>query len=134
MRLLILLSFIISSYTSIAQQKLNIRITGGENNNAVTATIFIKGIGKYHSSDSTGHASISFPSNGNYVLTITAIDHEEKELKISIPYSSDTLFIELEGSEEEMEEVIVQSTRTSRTIANVPTRIETIELEEIDEK
>ena len=33
-----------------------------------------------------------------------------------------------------MEEVIVQSTRTSRTIANVPTRVETIELEEIDEK
>src|SRR5678809_1634068 len=33
-----------------------------------------------------------------------------------------------------MEEVVVQSTRTSRTIANVPTRVETIALEEIDEK
>lgn len=35
---------------------------------------------------------------------------------------------------EELEEVTVQSTRTSRTISNVPTRVETIELEEIDEK
>ena len=33
-----------------------------------------------------------------------------------------------------MEEVVVQSTRTSRTIANVPTRVETIDFEEIDEK
>ena len=32
------------------------------------------------------------------------------------------------------EEVIVRSTRTSRSIKNVPTRVETIELEEIDEK
>ena len=36
--------------------------------------------------------------------------------------------------EEELEEVIVQSTRTSRTIKNTPTRVETIEAEEIDEK
>jgi iron complex outermembrane receptor protein/outer membrane receptor for ferrienterochelin and colicins len=40
----------------------------------------------------------------------------------------------LEPEEEEEEEVIVQSTRTSRNIKNVPTRVETIELEEIDEK
>jgi outer membrane receptor for ferrienterochelin and colicins len=33
-----------------------------------------------------------------------------------------------------LEEIIVRSTRTSRTIRNVPTRVETIELEEIDEK
>jgi outer membrane receptor for ferrienterochelin and colicins len=36
--------------------------------------------------------------------------------------------------EEDLEEVVVSSTRTSRTIANTPTRVETIELEEIDEK
>ncbi|QDP84719.1 TonB-dependent receptor [Chryseobacterium sp. SNU WT5] len=36
--------------------------------------------------------------------------------------------------EDDIEEVIINSTRTSRTIANTPTRVETIELEEIDEK
>ena len=59
---------------------------------------------------------------------------KERNTKITIPYKSDTFEIELERSDEELEEVIVQSTRTSRTIANVPTRVETIELEEIDEK
>lgn len=53
---------------------------------------------------------------------------------MSIPYPLDTLQIKLESSEHEMEEVVVQSTRTSRTIANVPTRVETISLEEIDER
>src|SRR6185436_11102224 len=70
----------------------------------------------------------------NYSLIISSTGYEEKEMKITVPYSSDTLKIELENSEHEMEEVVVQSTRTSRTIANVPTRIETIALEEIDEK
>lgn len=36
--------------------------------------------------------------------------------------------------EEELEEVVVQSTRTSRTIKNTPTRIETIDAEELAEK
>src|SRR6186713_2467943 len=35
---------------------------------------------------------------------------------------------------EELEEVTVQSTRTSRTIRNTPTRIESIDAEELEEK
>lgn len=42
--------------------------------------------------------------------------------------------IGLESDADELEEVIIQSTRTSRSIANTPTRVETIEFEEIDEK
>lgn len=40
----------------------------------------------------------------------------------------------LSGKEEELDEVIIQSTRTSRTIRNTPSRIETIDGEELDEK
>lgn len=43
-----------------------------------------------------------------------------------------TCFSQTDTTEEK--EVIIQSTRTSRNIRNVPTRVETIELEEIDEK
>ncbi|RKS02978.1 TonB-dependent siderophore receptor [Flavobacterium sp. 102] len=42
--------------------------------------------------------------------------------------------IKKEKEPEELEEVKVQSTRTSRTIRNTPTRIETIDAEELDEK
>ena len=45
---------------------------------------------------------------------------------------NDTIKKEIET--EELEEVRVQSTRTSRTIRNTPTRIETIDTEELDEK
>ena len=42
--------------------------------------------------------------------------------------------IKKEKKTEELEEVRVQSTRTTRTIRNTPTRIETIDAEELEEK
>ena len=117
-----------------AQQKLHIRVASSKNNAPLAASILIRDTKTGFSSDTTGAVSISFPSNRNYTLVITAVGHDEKETSLRIPYPSDTLRITLESTEEELEEVIVQSTRTSRTIANVPTRVETIELEEIDEK
>lgn len=36
--------------------------------------------------------------------------------------------------DEELEEIVIQSTRTSRTIKNTPTRVETIDAEELEEK
>jgi hypothetical protein len=66
-------------------------------------------------------------------LLVTAIGYTKaKQYYYSIP--SDTLFVMLEVRHEELEEIVVQSTRTSRTIANTPTRVETIGIEEIDEK
>ena len=55
-------------------------------------------------------------------------------LNISFPVG-DTLQIKLSQKEEtELDEVVIQSTRTNRTIKNTPTRIETIDGEELDEK
>ena len=134
MRLFIIILSIGISIIGNAQQAILIKVTGGENKSPVAASILLKGTTKGYSADSTGTTSISFPADGAYTLVTSAVGYEEKQTKISIPYTSDTLEIELESSEHEMEEVVVQSTRTSRTIANVPTRVETIELEEIDEK
>lgn len=117
-----------------AQQSVKIKVTGGENKIPVAASIVIKETGKGVTADTLGAATINFSANGNYTLVVTAVDFEEKIIKITIPYTQEMLEIELEQGEEELEELIVQSTRTSRTIKNVPTRVETIELEEIDEK
>ena len=134
MRLFIIVLLSGFSLIGKAQQTITIKVTGGENKMPIAASIVLKGTTKGYSADSTGTVSISFLSNGEYTLVASAVDFVEKKIKITIPYSFDTLEIELESSEHEMEEVIVQSTRTSRTIANVPTRVEIIELEEIDEK
>ncbi|MEP7144687.1 MAG: TonB-dependent receptor [Ferruginibacter sp.] len=134
MRLFIILLFAAIPGISQAQQRLFITVKSRENKIPVPASILIKGTGKGYSADTLGIAAILFPGNGNYILVSSAVGYHDKEVKITIPYYSDTLAIEMEHALHGMEEVILQSTRTSRTIANTPTRVETIELEEIDEK
>ncbi|HTM91960.1 MAG TPA: TonB-dependent receptor, partial [Flavisolibacter sp.] len=134
MRLFILFVLTGISFFSKAQQTISIKVVSEDDKAPLAASIVFKGTKNGYSTGSTGTTPITFPANGSYTLITSALGYEEKEIKVTIPYSSDTLEIELERSEHEMEEVIVQSTRTSRTIVNVPTRIETIDLEEIDEK
>ena len=132
MRLFLIFLLAGISVGSAAQQTVILKVKEGET--PVAASILIKGTTKGYSADTSGLASIYFATKGTYTLICSAVGYEEKNIKIIIPTTTDTIEIELERVEQEMEEVIVQSTRTSRTIANVPTRVETIELEEIDEK
>lgn len=117
-----------------AQQTVRIKLAGGENNAAVSGTVLLKGRKTGYTTDTLGVATVAFPSNGTYILLISAAGYQPQETTLAIPYNGDTLVIELKSEEHELDEIIVQSTRTSRSIANVPTRIETIALEEIDEK
>src|SRR5258705_13395992 len=116
--IIILLSHIV--ICSQGQQTLHIKVTGRENK-SILANILIKGTTRGYTTDTLGMASVSFLTNGTYTLIASAIGYEEKEIKISIPYSLSNVEIELEIDVHEMEDVIVQSTRTGRTIANVPT-------------
>ncbi|HEY6502792.1 MAG TPA: TonB-dependent receptor [Chitinophagaceae bacterium] len=134
MKVLIGAALLFNVVFSHAQQSLKVKVTGGEDKAPVAASIVIKETGKGVTADSLGMAVLIFSANGNYTLVISAVGYEESSHKITIPYAAEIFEVELEGGEEELEEIIIQSTRTSRTIMNVPTRVETIELEEIDEK
>jgi outer membrane receptor for ferrienterochelin and colicins len=134
MRLFIILLLAGIGVRGSAQQTINVRVTNAESKTAISASILLKGTNIGFSTDTTGYAQIKFPANGTYTLITSAVNFEEKQINITIPSNKDTIRIELENLEEALEEVIVQSTRTSRTIANVPTRVETIDFEEIDEK
>ena len=97
MRLFILLLLSGISFISRAQQTLHLHITG-ENKAPVAASILVKATGNVITADSMGQATIHFPSNGEYSLVVTAAAYEEKEIKLTVPRSSDTLEIELESS------------------------------------
>ena len=114
-------------------QDITIRVMDADSKTALpNATISITPIKKNFLSDSLGAVTIKGLKAGQYRLLVSYAGYEEKVQTITIPFADSALVIELEAEEEE--EVIVQSTRTSRNIKNVPTRVETIELEEIDEK
>ncbi len=120
--------------TLSAQQSLRIKVFHADTKEPLQATVSIQSIERTATADSTGTALFQNLSAGKYKLMVSHVGYDSQEIAVNLPFSQPVLAIGLEPDEEEEEEVIVQSTRTSRTIKNVPTRVETIELEEIDEK
>ncbi len=87
-------------------------------------------------SNRTGFAELKNISDGKQVIIFSYTGYKTRTDTFNFPLaaSADTVEIMMEIDQEELNEVVVQSTRTSRTIKNTPTRVETIEGEELDEK
>lgn len=100
------------------------------------ATISIKTLNLKTISNDKGEFVLKNIPNGQHKINITHVSFQPVELTLNFPLddSLQNQFVYVEEVEEDEQEVVVTSTRTSRTIANTPTRIETIDFEEIDEK
>jgi len=121
---------------SNAQHTLKISIKNDADKTLLSgATVTIVSLNKNAVADSSGIAIFTGLPEGKYKLKISYVGFENEEVTIVIPQPTDEfLEILLKESEEQEEEVIVSATRTSRTIANTPTRVEVISGEELDEK
>jgi outer membrane receptor for ferrienterochelin and colicins len=86
--------------------------------------------------DSSGTVTINNIPGGPQTFIISHIGFEEKTVTYNFPLpAQEVMVIGLTPAEEEgEEEVIVTATRSSRTIANTPTRTEVISGEELAEK
>ena len=99
------------------------------------ATAKIPELNKTSQSDSSGIVVFQSLPNGTYSVLITYIGFSAKKITIASPLITDSLAeVFLEENEQEEEDIIVTATRSSRTIANTPTRTEVIAGEELTEK
>ncbi len=117
------------------QNTFKVVIKNGEtNDNLIGATAQLVNSSNGAITNEQGFLEIKNIPNGVHQIKFSSIGFETKMLNISFPVG-DTLQIKLSQKEEtELDEVVIQSTRTNRTIKNTPTRIETIDGEELDEK
>lgn len=98
------------------------------------ATAIIKTLNKSAIADSKGLVTFKNIPSGKFEIIFSYIGFEEKTIFSEFPIITDsTIEIELTETAHETN-VVVTSTRTSRSIANIPTRIETISGEELQEK
>ena len=98
-------------------------------------SILVSGTLKGTITDSTGHATLKDLSSGEVKVEISYVGFESQTLILSFPADyQKTFMIVLEESEELLEEIIISTDRSSRTIEDIPTRIEVITSEELGEK
>lgn len=98
------------------------------------ATAFIEELNRGEAADSTGRLTINNIPDGEYTVNYSFLGYESKEEVVSFPLTIPQPYEVFLESGEELEEVIVSSTRRSRSIAAIPTRIEAITSEELLEK
>ena len=84
--------------------------------------------------DANGRAELTGIPDGERVVEVFSAGYENKELQLVFPLADQgeiTIFIRVTN---EVGEVIITTTRIGREIDDVPTRVEAIDEEEIDEK
>ena len=86
-------------------------------------------------SDTSGTLTISNIPNENYKIAFSYLGYEKMEMDFTFPLTStQPIEILLKNESEELGEVVVSATRSSRTIDDIPTRVETISASELEEK
>jgi iron complex outermembrane receptor protein len=99
----------------------------------IGATAIVKGTSNGAASDVSGVVQIENIPNGAQTIIISAAGYKQLEYSAVFPMVwQDAVVISLSPSAEALEEIIVEGTRSNRSIANIPTRVEVL-TEEIDE-
>ncbi|MDR1632061.1 MAG: TonB-dependent receptor [Dysgonamonadaceae bacterium] len=99
------------------------------------ATAVVEKTGNGAVSDAGGQLIIGNIPDGKHKIVFSYMGYESQEKEFVFPPTGgNSVEIFLESEESELEEVVVSSVRGTRTITNIPSRIEFINGEELEEK
>ena len=99
------------------------------------ATALIKSMSLGATANEEGLLEIQNIPDGEQVFEISFVGYDRQTISLTFPLTSqEPSIVYLQPMDEELEEIIVSSTRSSRTIADTPTRVEFIAGEELEEK
>jgi iron complex outermembrane receptor protein len=130
-----LLAFLYSA-TTFGQNNFKANIKDAETKEPlIGATAILQGSTNGATANQNGFVELKNIPNGKQVILFRFIGYTERIDTLDFPLKQiDTIEILLNSEGEEMDEVVVTSTRSSRTIADIPTRVEAISGEELTEK
>ena len=101
----------------------------------IGVSVVVDGTNSISVSDDNGLILITNIPDGEHSITFSSIGYKKKTEVFTFPIANEnTLEIFLESEAEEIEEITITSTRSTRTIKDIPTRVEFIADEELEEK
>jgi iron complex outermembrane receptor protein len=101
----------------------------------ISASALVQGTTNGTSADINGLVEIRNVPDGKQIIIFSFVGYEQEVVIFNFPLTqTEAIEILLKPKAEEMEMVIVTSTRSSGTIEDIPTRIELIAGEELEEK
>lgn len=100
------------------------------------ATVYIAGLKKGATADTAGKITLANIPNGKFELKFSFVSYLAQDKTFTFPLKDSDAVSEiyLEPQAGELAEVVIQTTRTNQNLADIPTRIEALPQEELDEK
>ena len=119
---------------TFAQNTLEIKIlTEIEKEPLLGATVYIESLDKGSITNFDGIAEFTDLPDGEYNVQISFLGFQTLKTSIKVPMNGSLMFY-LKESANSLDQVFLQSTRSTRTVKKIPTRIEFIGAEELSEK
>ena len=118
-----------------AQHSIKLSIQNGrDRKNLPGATATIGSLHKTIAADSSGLVAFAGIGPGIYQIIVSYVGYQEQTISVTVPLAPDVTDVFLLEEDDDENEVVITSTRTSRAISDIPTRVETISGEELTEK
>lgn len=134
-RFFLLCAILLTAQVSFAQNTFKVTVKDQETKEAVAgAKVSVKDTEISAVTGADGVAQLTNVPDGEQTIEIFSVGYEARELKLTFPLAGqgeNVIFIKITT---EFGEVTVTTTRTGREIDDVPTRVEAIDEEEVDEK
>jgi len=132
----VLITALLCTATAYAQNTLRVYIKDANNNQPlIGATATVSGTHTAAAADTAGLITLSPIPNGRQIIEYHYAGYQTRTDTLNFPMlQTQPAVILLTPDEEELEAVVVTAMRSSRTINNIPTRVEVISGEELDEK
>lgn len=129
------LAIALFSSTAFGQNDFKAQILNAESKLPVGgANVSIRDTEIAGATDANGRIELTNIPNGLQTVVVVSTDHEDKELQLTFPLADQTEQTILLQPKTVGEVTITSTSRISREIDDVPTRIEAISEEEVDEK
>ena len=133
-----LLSMLLCTALTYGQNTYKAIIKDAKTNQALAgATVKVLNTTLGTTSDRSGSVTLTGITSGMQVIQFSYVGFQTKTDTLSFPLADTsmvTILLKADDKDEELEEVTISATRSSRSIDNIPTRVEVIAGEELDEK
>jgi iron complex outermembrane receptor protein len=122
--------------TVSAQYSVVLRITNEDTRQAIAgASVMIRGSNKGGMSDRLGMVRLQMIAGGSYEVKVTCTGYGSREINIIVPLrGADELAITLEPDAQILGDVVVSSSRINGRIKDLPTRVEVLGTEDMEEE
>jgi iron complex outermembrane receptor protein len=139
-KLIVLITALLYTVTVYSQNTFKAIIKDGKTKETlIGATASMQGTAIGASSDTSGLIVLNKIPDGKQIIKFSYVGYESLIDTLTFPLTGSSPVLILlqsagKGDGEELDAVVISTTRSGRTIANIPTRIEVISGDELDEK